>query len=614
MSFKRKKCMVEMQTAGSLNLDNIGGKARSLVQLEQLVKVPPFCIIPTNYFAKFVAQTEIEQSILSLVREQNYAGAKKLILSTELPDEIACEIADMVSDLACDLFSVRSSAINEDGEKKSFAGQYDSFLFVKKEDVPTFVKKCWASLYNVNVAQYRDESSDLTGMAVVVQKMIDAVKSGIAFSQDPTGKTEDLLIEAAQGVGENVVSGIITPCRYYVSLDDHIKGENAFLSSCEVFEIAQTLRTLTEEFGCPLDSEWCISPDGSLYFLQARPITAIAVPKKPYVSYLSRPFSLMRVQLYYLGEYEGIRRLTDGHYYLNPLFIQKRGEVHIYYNNISQKENPANIFSYIEQNVDMAIAFEEMVQRANRIKSILFDGAPFLWDSFLNDLIYLYPFSTLGNIAGRSADLVVKKLMPWLKQFREQYDKIMWMAEDFLCEKAIAKVGEEYKNTVLLEEAFGETSIRQKDIQSRQKGYLFFNGQLVIDEDENTLNNYINANNIYLKDMNEVVLENKLICGAGAYGGRVEGKVRIIRKMSDIPNFQKGEIIVSPMTVPQYSQIMKDSIGIITDEGGILCHAAIVARELMIPCVIGCKNATLLLHDGDRVLINGDDGTVKILS
>ena len=74
---------------------------------------------------------------------------------------------------------------------------------------------------------------------------------------------------------------------------------------------------------------------------------------------------------------------------------------------------------------------------------------------------------------------------------------------------------------------------------------------------------------------------------------------------------QKGDIIIAPMTRPEYVPLMEKASGIITDEGGITCHAAIISRELNIPCIIGTQVATEILKDGDIVEINANEGIVR---
>lgn len=95
--------------------------------------------------------------------------------------------------------------------------------------------------------------------------------------------------------------------------------------------------------------------------------------------------------------------------------------------------------------------------------------------------------------------------------------------------------------------------------------------------------------------------------------GKINGKVRVIIDMNKGNDFKDGEILVTGMTRPEFVPLMKKAIAIITDEGGITCHAAIVSRELKKPCIIGTKIATQILKDGDLVEVDADKGIVKIL-
>ncbi|HTX86551.1 MAG TPA: PEP-utilizing enzyme [Candidatus Nanoarchaeia archaeon] len=106
----------------------------------------------------------------------------------------------------------------------------------------------------------------------------------------------------------------------------------------------------------------------------------------------------------------------------------------------------------------------------------------------------------------------------------------------------------------------------------------------------------------------------KMIKGNIAYGGKVFGPVRIVLDpKKDGQSFKKGEILVTGMTRPEFLPMMKKASAFITDAGGILSHAAIVARELRKPCLIGTKIATKILKDGDLVEVDADKGIVKII-
>jgi phosphoenolpyruvate synthase/pyruvate phosphate dikinase len=105
----------------------------------------------------------------------------------------------------------------------------------------------------------------------------------------------------------------------------------------------------------------------------------------------------------------------------------------------------------------------------------------------------------------------------------------------------------------------------------------------------------------------------KNITGQIGNKGVIKSKVKIIINHRDFKKLKKGEIIVSAMTRPDYTPILSKAGGIITDEGGITCHAAIVARELNIPCIIGTQVVTKCLKDNDLVELNANKGTIKII-
>lgn len=95
--------------------------------------------------------------------------------------------------------------------------------------------------------------------------------------------------------------------------------------------------------------------------------------------------------------------------------------------------------------------------------------------------------------------------------------------------------------------------------------------------------------------------------------GKIVGKVKIIFSPREINKMKKGDILVAPMTSPNYILALKKAVAVITDEGGLTCHAAIVSRELKIPGIVGTKIATQVLHDGDLVEVDAEKGTVKII-
>lgn len=105
---------------------------------------------------------------------------------------------------------------------------------------------------------------------------------------------------------------------------------------------------------------------------------------------------------------------------------------------------------------------------------------------------------------------------------------------------------------------------------------------------------------------------NKIV-GTVASKGCVLGKVSVVLNNDDFEKVEEGDILVASMTRPEFAPIFKKIAAIVTNEGSVTCHAAIIARELNIPCIIGTQNATKILHDGDLVEVDADKGVVRIL-
>jgi pyruvate,water dikinase len=107
--------------------------------------------------------------------------------------------------------------------------------------------------------------------------------------------------------------------------------------------------------------------------------------------------------------------------------------------------------------------------------------------------------------------------------------------------------------------------------------------------------------------------EIKELSGMTASAGTATGPVKVCMTLSDINKVKEGDVLVASMTRPEFAPAMKKAVAVITDEGGITCHAAIVSRELGIPCIIGTKIATKVLKDNDLVQVKGNHGLIIIL-
>jgi phosphohistidine swiveling domain-containing protein len=170
-----------------------------------------------------------------------------------------------------------------------------------------------------------------------------------------------------------------------------------------------------------------------------------------------------------------------------------------------------------------------------------------------------------------------------------------------------------YEITEELLENFNEKHI--EDAKIRMDKYIIFYENK--GEGENT---YVKKTIIlgkefdeFMKLYNETILEHTDLHGTCASPGKAMGEVRVCRTKEDIEKFKEGEVLVSAMTRPEFISAMRKASAIVTDEGGITCHAAIVSRELGKPCIIGTKVATKILKDGQYVDVNANHGIVKVV-
>ncbi len=180
--------------------------------------------------------------------------------------------------------AVRSSAMGEDGEESSFAGQYETVLNVEGiASVRDAIVRCLQSLQNQRAVAYRDHQHEETAleMSVVVQRMIRPRCAGVCFTADPvSGRRDRLVIDAVAGLGEDLVSGAVTSDHFELDLTGAVRkqevvGSAPVLAADEVDELTRQARNAEAKFGQPLDLEWALDEAGDLYWLQARPITTL---------------------------------------------------------------------------------------------------------------------------------------------------------------------------------------------------------------------------------------------------------------------------------------------------------------------------------------------------
>lgn len=438
----------------------VGGKGANLAEIYNLkLPVPPGFVVTAQAYDYFIEKAGIDEEIQKLLENLDYEDSGKLqentkqirelILKSEMPKEMQEEILESYEALDTDhieksinskqaktaieilnkspepvFVAVRSSATAEDLADASFAGQQDSFLNVKgQQELIKHIKKCFSSLFTARATYYRNKKgfkhADVK-LAVVVQKMIDADKSGVIFSKDPSYKNEQTIIEAVWGLGEGIVSGKITPDKYI------ILGETGEIKDKKI---------ATKKIAITRDSSGA----------------KITVKLKP-----------ERSSSQVLTDYE-IKKLTD--------YALKLEEHY---------DKP--------QDIEFAIENQEIY------------------------IVQTRPITTL------------------------------------------------------------ETRVDSSASQT------------------------INA---------EPILQ-----GLGASPGIASGKIKVVEDLNDLSKIKQGDVFVTEMTNPDMVIAMQKSAAIVTNEGGLTAHAAIVSREIGIPCVVGTGTATEKLKEGEIITVDGFSGKI----
>ncbi|WP_348610985.1 phosphoenolpyruvate synthase [Halobaculum rarum] len=304
------------------DLDTVGGKGASLGELTGAgLPVPPGFVVTAGTYRTFIEEAGIDEELFAAMEidpEDSAAlraaeqTARDLILGTELPESVREEILDTYRTMGDDgkeaFVAVRSSATAEDLPDASFAGQQETFLNVREDALLERVKECWASLFSQRAIYYRQRQGfphSEVDIAVVVQRMVDAEKSGVMFTSHPSTGEPEIIIEAAWGLGEAVVSGSVSPDNYVVDREtaavDEVtvadkkllmekdsetgetvtrdvpddKREARVLTDEEIERLVELGRQVEDHYGNPQDVEWAVY-DGEVYMLQSRPITTIA--------------------------------------------------------------------------------------------------------------------------------------------------------------------------------------------------------------------------------------------------------------------------------------------------------------------------------------------------
>src|SRR5438270_445152 len=302
-------------------LEQVGGKGASLARLAAAgLPVPPGFHVTTAAYRRFVRENGLQEKILAMVStvttdqpntlEEASRQIGRLFAQGSIPAEIAATIREAYAALgSSDLpVAVRSSATAEDLPELSFAGQQETYLNMRGEAmVLDAIKRCWASLWTARAIGYRARSGiahEEVSLAVVMQELVLADAAGILFTANPlTGERDQVMINAAWGLGEAIVSGQVTPdtvvvdrasrtiiaqqirekevmtvCSPEGTSEEPVpvgKRTSVVLTAVQAAQLARIGVRIEELYGQPMDIEWA-RYHNQFFIVQARPITALS--------------------------------------------------------------------------------------------------------------------------------------------------------------------------------------------------------------------------------------------------------------------------------------------------------------------------------------------------
>lgn len=315
--------LIDLTDRRAENLSLVGGKAVNLHRLVQFgFNVPKGFVVTTKTFSSVIKQSSMKTFLekIEQIDEENVEQIEALseeirseIEKIEVPPLIVDSILKKSRNLSSNgtEFAVRSSATAEDLPENSFAGQQDTFLNVNEQDLIVEIRRCWSSLFTSRAISYRKKSkisNENLQLSVVVQEMIFSEVSGIVFTANPiSGERNQLIVDSSYGLGEALVSGMVTPDNYLLQTDRfgnfHVlkrtignksvriqrneqrgtslvensqdEQEKPALQDELIFQLARQAKSIQAAFAnLPQDIEWAFY-QGQFYFLQTRPITTL---------------------------------------------------------------------------------------------------------------------------------------------------------------------------------------------------------------------------------------------------------------------------------------------------------------------------------------------------
>jgi phosphohistidine swiveling domain-containing protein len=618
------------------NVNNFGGKAANLAKLLQ-AGLP----VPVG-FAVGIDAFDIDGKL---------KNNDRIAIEAQLKDR---------------LYAVRSSALAEDADDESWAGQFETFLNTMQTDVIQKIEQTHNSV-KLRAKAYASDNNVLFQVAVVVQEMIKAEYAGVLFTNDPVTGAKTPVTEYIEGLGEELVSGRADPIR--INLNDK---SNAPFDIQKLKELATTVEKL---FGKPQDIEWAWA-NNKMWLVQARPITTTQQIRTSY--YLGEPDDLFywgpsRAKPHYMSDFMAAAERFFKWAAKEPNMPNPPRTVVLFHKGkMVWLSNARSFTDFVEKVFDV---YEKRNLLANDIanwKSTSYkleqlnNGA---LNTALVDAWYYAEFAEFSLYGAEAA--LAKRLsrfddgarheiwsaftvpdkptflnridveLALTKDIKAMASKYSWLEDGYdglsgsvenYFEKRLKivegiealKIDSTEKRTnltrkySLTEHELSALNLARQlaEFMDDRKAWMMQTRRLLkkpvgnikfgwfFDNGEAKLINKYDTEDLWERYV-DFKASNSTVSGiVASNGGRhfIHGNVIIVNSPSD--TVEEGKIIVVSSTSPSYVPLMRKAKALITDHGGMMSHAAIVAREFNLPCIVGTKKATKVLCDGETVVLD----------
>ncbi len=317
--------------------------------------------------------------------------------------------------------------------------------------------------------------------------------------------------------------------------------------------------------------------------------------------------SLIDFQAWNEGDTQELQKWINWSYERH-YFVNKNGVIDLFYEEKDGEEFYEIIIEKLKEELFFDSLCNDYLDNVEKVEEIILKE--FLSKQEIielhNLIVKCWPAASIFDLISNWPEISDDKIKEKVTAIRREKSESLYKASDKIL-KSISKLFPEinsFENFIIIQEFEMERFPPREELEKRKKHYILFSHYLETDQSFKELAKK-NDFEISEEDISEIIK------GSVAVAGNVLGRVKIVFKQEDLEKVNERDILVAPMTTPDHIIAMEKASAFVTDEGGIMCHAAIIAREFGKPCIVGTGNATKVLKDNDLVFVNGNTGVVE---